>query len=107
MSSSCLAGRVSPGRPRTSMIAFLIRAAKLQAARSAAFLIPGGLGAQEGAFLLIGGALVPAQRRYRRPRGVGATSGLNLRVWRPPFARNVPVPTQAPHAVGLNVLLLA
>jgi putative membrane protein len=28
-----------------------------QAARSAAFIIPGGLGAQEGAFLLIGGAL--------------------------------------------------
>ena len=28
-----------------------------QAARSAAFLIPGGLGAQEGAFLIIGGAL--------------------------------------------------
>ncbi len=33
-----------------------------QAARSAAFIIPGGLGAQEGAFLLIGGALgVPAE----------------------------------------------
>jgi putative membrane protein len=33
-----------------------------QAARSAAFLIPGGLGAQEGAFLLVGGALgLPAE----------------------------------------------
>jgi putative membrane protein len=33
-----------------------------QAARSAAFIIPGGLGAQEGALLLIGGALgVPAE----------------------------------------------
>jgi putative membrane protein len=33
-----------------------------QAARSAAFVIPGGLGAQEGAFLLIGGALgLPAE----------------------------------------------
>jgi putative membrane protein len=33
-----------------------------QAARGAAFMIPGGLGAQEGAFLLIGGALgLPAE----------------------------------------------
>jgi putative membrane protein len=33
-----------------------------QAARSAAFVIPGGLGAQEGAFLLVGGALgLPAE----------------------------------------------
>jgi putative membrane protein len=49
------------GHPVSFTDAFILESLG-QAARSAAFVIPGGFGAQEGAFLLIGGALgLPAE----------------------------------------------